>query len=119
MKTIKATEIKVNDTVTYCGATYQVVKITNLTEQGLLMLTPNDAFLCEQSIDYDREVVLEENGKTRRPNLVHWNRFTKAGTIRTQEARFGTTFCGKSPKIESFASSRNLVTCEQCKRHMQ
>jgi hypothetical protein len=118
-QTIKASEIRVNDTITYCGETFTAERIERWN--GLVTVTPAEGG-CKQVMGDERDVVI--TGKRGyKVASIHFNPFTAPETVkvivgeRTRgEFQMGLR-CGNRPNAVAFASTPDLITCDRC-NHM-
>lgn len=118
---IKAVDIRLGETIRYYGETFLVNRKQGLKGVWLISEVGGRRISIPGTDDVE---VLGKRGRPM-PKTVHFNRYTDPGMVIVQyndRPSFGSFACGVVSNISIFASSRDLVTCEQkcgeeCREH--
>lgn len=109
---IKAVDIRLGETIRYEGETFLVNHKQGLKGVWLISEVGGRRISIDGTADVE---VLGTRGRPL-PKIVHFNQFTEPGLVKVQynsRKGFGSGWCGVVADILVFASSQDLVTCEQ------
>jgi len=119
---VKAVDVRLGETVRHDGIEFKVKRIE--ASNGVRYLYGEEKVVV-LAIDGTADLeVLGARGRAM-PKTVHFNQFTEEGLLIIQynsRPGFGSFACGVVTNIDVFASSKDLVTCEQkcgeeCQEH--
>jgi len=109
---VKAYAVRLGETIRYDGETFLVDRMVG--KRGVWLISE----IGGRRISIDGTADVEVLGKRGRPmpKVVHFNPFAEKGTVtiqRNSRQGFGSNACGVVSNINIYASSYDLVTCEQ------
>lgn len=106
-------DLRLGETIILNGEEFSINKLEGEHGEWTIYDTNNRVRAVLNGEDY--VTVVGKRGR-KHPTVVHFNRFSKPGTVRVQYSdrpEQGSYWCGAVVKIQVFASSKDLVTCEQ------
>lgn len=110
--TVKAHEVRLGEHVRYLGVEFVVKSMKG--KRGVWTFKAEDESIVV--IDGTADVVVLGKRGRKHPPVVHFNQFAEEGTVtiqRNSRPGFGSYACGVVTLIDVYASSYDLVTCEQ------
>lgn len=112
-KMIKASEIRIGDTVTYCGTTFTAKR---LTITGDMIFVTVEGQGPDQFIWGERDVEIAGRRGTKLTTPIHFNPYflPEGVEISTREMHWPAPCNGTRPKLHAVTSDPRLVTCGSC-----